>query len=83
MRLTWFKNFDHIRTGRSSKARSTSPKGSGASPGRPTFPRRAIFDARLAYTLAAEGVTRFATRNVRDFQRFGAFEVFDPLVETS
>ena len=39
------------------------------------FPRRAIFDARLAYSLAAEGVTR----NVGDFRRFDAFEVFDPL----
>lgn len=45
----------------------------------PNFPRRAIFDARLAYSLAAEGVTRFATRNVADFRRFGAFEIFDPL----
>ena len=43
------------------------------------FPRRAIFDARLAYSLAAEGVTRFATRNVAEFRRFGAFEVFDPI----
>lgn len=45
------------------------------------FPRRAIFDARLAHSLAAEGVTRFATRNVGDFRRFEAFEAFDPLVE--
>lgn len=43
------------------------------------FPRRAIFDARLAYSLAAQGVKRFATRNVADFQRFGLFEVFDPI----
>lgn len=43
------------------------------------FPRRAIFDARLAYSLAADGVKRFATRNVADFQRFGLFEVFDPI----
>ena len=43
------------------------------------FPRRAIFDAWLAYSLAAEGVTRFATRNVVDFARFDAFEVFDPI----
>lgn len=45
----------------------------------PQFPRRAIFDARLAYSLAAQGVKRFATRNVADFQRFGLFEVFDPI----
>lgn len=47
----------------------------------PQFPRRAIFDARLAYSLAAEGVTRFATRNVTDFSRFNAFESFNPLAE--
>lgn len=46
------------------------------------FPRRAIFDARIAYSLAAEGVTRFATRNVGDFQHFGLFDVFDPLDAT-
>ncbi len=45
------------------------------------FPRRAVFDARLAYSLAAEGVKHFATRNMRDFARFGAFEVFDPTEE--
>ncbi len=44
------------------------------------FPRRAIFDARIAYSLAAEGVTRFATRNIADFRRFGTFEIFDPIV---
>lgn len=46
---------------------------------KPQFPRRAIFDARLAYSLAAQGVKRFATRNIADFQRFGLFEVFDPI----
>ncbi len=46
----------------------------------PQFPRRAIFDARLAHSLAAEGVKMFATRNVTDFQRFGLFDVFDPIV---
>jgi len=46
----------------------------------PQFPRRAIFDARLAYSLKAEGVKRFATRNVADFERFGLFEVFDPVL---
>lgn len=43
------------------------------------FPRRAIFDARIAYSLAAEGVTRFATRNATDFQHFNVFETFDPI----
>jgi toxin-antitoxin system PIN domain toxin len=48
--------------------------------GKAQFPRRAIFDARLAHSLAAEGVKRFATRNVADFERFSLFEVFDPLL---
>jgi len=45
------------------------------------FPRRAIFDARLAFSLWQEGVTLFATRNVSDFTRFEVFEVFDPISE--
>ena len=45
------------------------------------FPRRAVFDARIAYSLASEGVTRFATRNVGDFARFDVFETFDPIAE--
>jgi len=48
----------------------------------PNFPRRAIFDARLAYSLAADGVTQFATRNIKDFARFNTFEVFDPIANT-
>ena len=44
------------------------------------FPRRAIFDARIAYSLSADGVKRFATKNVKDFARFDTFEVFDPLI---
>jgi toxin-antitoxin system PIN domain toxin len=45
----------------------------------PDFPRRAVFDARLAFSLAADGVTRFATRNTKDFARFNVFDVFDPI----
>ena len=45
----------------------------------PQFPRRAIYDARIAYSLAAEGVTTFATNNVKDFRRFGVLDLFDPL----
>ncbi|CAN5519569.1 type II toxin-antitoxin system VapC family toxin [soil metagenome] len=45
----------------------------------PSIGRRAIFDARIAYSLAAEGVKRFATRNVTDFDRFATFVSFDPL----
>lgn len=42
-------------------------------------PRRRIIDLRLGLTLVAAGVTRFATRNVRDFKGLGFKEVFDPL----
>jgi toxin-antitoxin system PIN domain toxin len=38
-----------------------------------------IFDLRLAVTLRHHGVTRFATRNVKDFAHLGLAEVFDPL----
>jgi uncharacterized protein len=43
------------------------------------FARRRIFDVRLAAGLVRRGVTRFATRNVRDFDDLGFVEVFDPL----
>lgn len=45
----------------------------------PAFARRHVFDTRLALTLRHHGVTRFATRNVKDFQTFGFEEVWDPL----
>jgi uncharacterized protein len=38
-----------------------------------------IFDLRLAVTLRHHGVTRFATRNVKDFVNLGVADVFDPL----
>ena len=38
-----------------------------------------VFDAVLAATLHAAGVTRFYTRNTKDFQAFGLFEVIDPI----
>jgi uncharacterized protein len=44
----------------------------------PTFPYRKIYDARLALTLRYHGVTRFATRNIRDFNDFGFSDVWDP-----
>jgi len=50
---------------------------------RPEAARRHIFDARLAHTLLANGVTRLATRNVRDFEGFGFARVFDPLTASS
>ena len=46
---------------------------------KPGFPRRAIFDARLARTLQEHGVREFATRNVKDFERFGFERVFNPI----
>ncbi|OGQ11975.1 MAG: hypothetical protein A2138_15315 [Deltaproteobacteria bacterium RBG_16_71_12] len=44
--------------------------------------RNRIFDVRLALGLRRHGVTRFATRNIRDFQGFGFDEVFDPIGST-
>lgn len=43
------------------------------------FARRRIIDVRLGLTLAAAGVTDFATRNVDDFRGLGIQHVFDPL----
>lgn len=37
-----------------------------------------VFDAALAVTLQARGVTTFHTRNTRDFRDFGLFDVVDP-----
>jgi toxin-antitoxin system PIN domain toxin len=48
----------------------------------PGFGRRRIFDARLGVSLARQGVTELATRNVRDFQGLGLRRVFDPLAES-
>jgi len=39
---------------------------------------RRIFDMRLAATLRQHHVTQFATRNARDFERFGFARVWDP-----
>jgi toxin-antitoxin system PIN domain toxin len=44
-----------------------------------SFARRRIIDARLALTLRHHGVTRFATRNTRDFADFEFEEVWDPI----
>ena len=43
-----------------------------------SFPYGRIYDARLALTLRYHGVTEFATRNIRDFQKFGFKKVWDP-----
>jgi len=45
----------------------------------PGFARRKIFDLRLARTLLAHGVTRFATANTKDFAGAGFQEVWNPL----
>lgn len=37
-----------------------------------------VFDAILAVTLQANGITQFYTRNVKEFKRFGLFEVINP-----
>ena len=43
------------------------------------FPYRKVYDARLALTLRHQGVTEFATCNVKDFQGFGFKRVWNPL----
>lgn len=43
------------------------------------FPARRTFDAVLALTLRSNGVTRFYTRNVRDFAGAGFAAVVDPV----
>jgi hypothetical protein len=44
-----------------------------------SFARRRIYDARLALSLRRQGVTEFATANVKDFQGFGFARVWSPL----
>jgi toxin-antitoxin system PIN domain toxin len=43
------------------------------------FPRRRVFDARMAMCLRACGVRSFATSNVKDFGAFGFDRVWNPL----
>ena len=43
------------------------------------FARRRIYDARLALSLHRQGVTEFATANVKDFEGFGFTHVWNPL----
>ncbi len=44
------------------------------------FPFRRLYDLRSALTMTAQGVTDFATINVRDFQGLGFAKVWNPLV---
>ena len=46
------------------------------------FANRRIFDARLALSLVQQGVTEFATVNVKDFQDLGFRRVWNPLGES-
>lgn len=43
------------------------------------FAFRRVYDARTALTLTAQGVTDFATANVKDFEGFGFRRVWNPL----
>lgn len=43
------------------------------------FPYRRVYDARLALSLIQQGVTEFATVNVKDFQDLGFRRVWSPL----
>lgn len=43
------------------------------------FGRRRIYDARLALALHRQGVTAFATANVKDFQGLGFERVWNPV----
>jgi toxin-antitoxin system PIN domain toxin len=45
------------------------------------FPRRRVFDARIALTLLHHGVSEFATVNVKDFQKFSFQRVWNPLAK--
>ena len=44
------------------------------------FPRRRLFDVRLALTLRHHGVKEFATANTKDFQNIGFEKVWNPMV---
>ena len=47
------------------------------------FARRRVYDARLALSLRRQGVTEFATANVKDFEGFGLARVWNPLERSS
>ncbi len=48
---------------------------------KPSFPRRKIFDVRLALTLLHHGVTGLATANVNNFQDLGLHRIWNPIFE--
>ncbi len=45
------------------------------------FAFRKIYDTRSALTMTAQGVTEFATANVKDFEGLGFRKVWNPLAE--
>lgn len=45
----------------------------------PRTPRRRIYDLRLGMSLVAQGITDFATVNLKDFQGIGFKKVWNPL----
>ena len=51
--------------------------------GAPGFGRRQIYDLRLGLSLVQQGVTEFATANVKHFQGLGFERVFNPLAASS
>ena len=46
---------------------------------RKDFAFRRLYDARSALTMTAQGVTEFATVNVKDFEGFGFRRVWNPI----
>ena len=47
---------------------------------RKDFGFRRLYDARSALTMTAQGVTEFATANVKDYEGFGFRKVWNPMV---
>jgi predicted nucleic acid-binding protein len=45
----------------------------------PNFAARRIYDARAALTMTSQGVTEFATVNLKDFEGLGFKKVWNPL----
>ena len=45
------------------------------------FAFRKLYDTRSALTMTAQGVTEFATANVKDFEGLGFRKVWNPLVQ--
>ena len=48
---------------------------------REDFAFRRLYDARAALTMTAQGVTEFATVNVKDYEGFGFRRVWNPLIQ--